>query len=65
MMGEIYKSAARVVVWLGPGDPESDFVFTVMRQLGKLSCFALPFQRSPQIGADKNRKISNLIEGER
>jgi len=65
MMGEIYKSAARVVVWLGPGDPESDFVFAVMRRLGKLSCFALPFQRSPQIGADKNRKISNLIEGER
>ena len=66
MMGEIYKSAARVIVWLVPGDPESDFVSAVMGRLRKLPPFALlPFQCSPQIGAYMIRKISNLVEGER
>lgn len=38
-MGEIYSSATRVLVWLGPESPDSDLAMKLVDQLGKVLQF--------------------------
>ncbi len=38
MMGDIYKSATRVLAWLGPGSPESDALFHMSSRVSAQDC---------------------------
>ncbi|KAM0206625.1 hypothetical protein ACHAPA_004352 [Fusarium lateritium] len=57
-MGEIYRDAARVVVWLGESDPNSDQAINLLKQIGDVASILGP-RPSPQEPADPDtRKIA-------
>ena len=63
MMGDIYKLAAQVVIWLGDADEESDLIFDIMKRMSKLWCFAFKAQRNIGHLDGNNKKMAKVVEG--
>ncbi|KAH7121662.1 heterokaryon incompatibility protein-domain-containing protein [Dactylonectria macrodidyma] len=65
MMDDIYRSAKRVLVWLGESDPGSDFIFDVMSCLRSLPRFWLKAFRRPSRAASgrciSSKKASKIL----
>jgi hypothetical protein len=57
LMGEIYRDAARVVVWLGESDEKSDQAINLLKQIGDVGSILGP-RSSPQPADPATRKIA-------
>ncbi|CAJ0542827.1 Ff.00g002730.m01.CDS01 [Fusarium sp. VM40] len=57
LMGEIYKDAARVVVWLGESDEKSDQAIKLLKQIGDVGSILGP-RSGPQPADPATRKIA-------
>lgn len=57
LMGEIYKDAARVVVWLGESDENSDQAIKLLKQIGDVGSILGP-RSGPQPADPATRKIA-------